>query len=168
LESDTNFREQLEARIGRFEAQRKRINAELIDLNHALNSLEKRLEAAAEMYRLEFGADPPSLPAGSEIRAKPRSVRSTGESWNAAIEAVLSQAGGPLHINEIWRGVQERGFQTTAKDPLRAIASVLVRHPNAVRTQPNTYALANGDQPQQSLVSVAGDEPDDQPPGGDR
>jgi hypothetical protein len=163
LDSDTDFRSQLEARIGRYAAQRERLNTQLIDLNHALNSLEKRLNAAVEMYRLEFDADPPSLPAGREAPPRRRSVRSQGETWITAIEAVLTEAGQPLHINEIWRRVQERGFQTAAKDPLRAIASVLVRHPAAARTQPNTYALTNGDQPQQSFVTVAGEEPGDQP-----
>jgi hypothetical protein len=154
----------LETRIARYAAQRDHLNRELIELNHALNSLEKRLDAAAEMYRLEFGEDPPAVPPIAE-RPKRRRVRSQGESWNGAIEAVLRDAGEPLHINEIWRRVQERGFTTTAKDPLRAIASVLVRHPNAIRTHPNTYALTNGDQPQQSLVTV-GQEPD-QPQGGE-
>jgi HB1/ASXL restriction endonuclease-like protein with HTH domain len=111
-----------------------------------------------EMYRLEFNADPPSLPGGAEAPPKRRASRLNGESWNAAIEAVLTEAAQPLHINEIWRRVQERDFQTTAKDPLRAIASVLVRHPVAVRTQPNTYALDNGDQKQQAIPTVAGEE----------
>lgn len=168
MDDQADFRAQLENRIARYATQRERLNTELIDLNHALNSLEKRLEAAVEMYRLEFETDPPSLPEGSEPQPKRRESRPAGESWNAAIEAVLAEAAQPLHINEIWHRVQQRGFQTTAKDPLRAIASILVRHPVAFRTQPNTYALRNGDLPQQSLVAVAGKAPSDRPPGGER
>lgn len=151
LENDTDFRAQLETRIDRYASQRDRLNTDLIDLNHALNSLEKRLEAAVEMYRLEFGEDPPSLPSPSTRQQKRSVARPQGQSWNNSVEEVLADAGEPLHINEIWRRLQQRGFQTTAKDPLRAIVSVLVRHPETVRTQPNTYALANGNQPQQSL-----------------
>jgi hypothetical protein len=153
LESDTDFRAQLEARINRYASQRDRLNTDLIDLNHTLNSLEKRLEAALEMYRLEFGEDPPSMPSPSRRPQRRPVVRPEGQSWNNSVEEVLADAGEPLHISEIWRRLQERGFQTTAKDPLRAIASVLVRHPDTVRTQPNTYGLANGTQPQQSLPS---------------
>lgn len=151
LENDTDFRAQLEARINRYASQRDRLNTDLIELNHTLNSLEKRLEAAVEMYRLEFGEDPPSMPNPSTRPQRRPVTRPEGQSWNNSVEEVLADAGEPLHINEIWRRLQQRGFQTTAKDPLRAIASVLVRHPEAVRTQPNTYGLANGDQPQQSL-----------------
>jgi hypothetical protein len=152
LENDTDFRAQLEARINRYASQRDQLNSDLIDLNHALNSLEKRLDAAVEMFRLEFDEDPPSLPAPT-TRPQRRGpiAKPDGQSWNGTVEAVLADAGEPLHINEIWRRMQQRGFQTTAKDPLRAIASVLVRHPEAIRTQPNTYGLANGDRPQQSL-----------------
>ncbi len=157
MQDDGDFRSQLETRIDRYATQRDRLNTQLIELNHALNSLEKRLEAAIEMYRLEFDADPPSGVATQT--PKRRATSRGGESWNSAIEAVLTEAREPLHINEIWRRVQERGFQTEAKDPLRAIASVLVRHPAATRTEPSTYALENGSskQAQQSLVTVAGE-----------
>jgi hypothetical protein len=166
LDQDHDFREQLESRIRRFAEQRERIRTELVDLNHAMNSLEKRLEAAVEMYRVEFGVDPPVGVA--EAKRVPRVVRAAGgvraggESWNSAIEAVLQDAGEPLHITEIWRRVQQRDFHTTAKDPLRAIASVLVRHPDAVRTAPNTFTIAPEDGPrsaQQTLETVAGNVP---------
>jgi hypothetical protein len=157
VDDQSEFRAQLETRIRRFAAQRDELRKQLMEFNHALNSVEKRLETAVEMYRLEFEADPP-VDAGT--REKPQRVRTLGaESWNEAVAAVLRDASEPLHIKDIWKRVQERGFTTTAKDPLRAIASVLVRHPDAVRTAPNTYALLgeNGSVPsgaQQALVAV--------------
>jgi hypothetical protein len=161
VEEDADFKAQLEDRISRFMAQRDQLRRQLVEFNHALNGLEKRLEAAVDMYRLEFETYPPGLNEDT-VPATPNR-RGAGESWNDAIEAVLTEAGVPLHISDIWTRVQARGFTTTAKDPLRAIASVLVRHPQAFRTDPNTYALAgaNGHAPmsaQQLLVPAADDD----------
>jgi hypothetical protein len=162
METDSDFRAQLEARIDRFLAQRDELRKQLVEFNHALNAVEKRLETAVEMYRLEFEADPPQVESTGQQLTAPR-VGRPGESWNTAIEAVLTEAGAPLHITEIWNRVQKRGFTTTAKDPLRAIASVLVRHPQAKRTDPNTYALPgkNGSVPrlQQTLVTIGDNAP---------
>jgi hypothetical protein len=140
LEPDSDFRGQLEARIRRFAKQRDDLRNQLVELNHALNAIEKRLETAVEMYQLEFDADPPGESAIKQS-SSPR-LRTSGGSWNETVEAVLADAETPLHIRDIWSRVQQRGFTSSAKDPLRAIAAVLVRHPNAVRTGPNTYALA--------------------------
>lgn len=171
MDGDTDFKAQLESRIRRFAAQRDELRNQLVEFNHTLNDIEKRLETAAEMYRLEFKADPPVVGAG-QAGAR-RTLREGGESWNEAVEAVLTEASEPLHITEIWDRVQQRGFTTTAKDPLRAIASILVRHPGAHRTSPNTYTLApsNGaaliSGVQQSLVSVPSTETGATSPGGE-
>lgn len=171
LEDDVDFRTQLDERIARIVAQRNNVRDRLVELNHALNDLEKRLNTAVEMYRLEFGKAPHAVAdEPREPRPRARRPRTSGESWNSAVQAVLADAAEPLHITEIWRRVQQRGFTTTAKDPMRAIASVLVRHPGTVRTRPNTYSLmTNGGAPsgrQQSLVPTTGNQPDDSP-GGD-
>lgn len=142
VEPEADFKQQLESRIEKFARQRDELREQVVELTHALGAIEKRLETATEMYRLEFGVDPTVVHEQQPRAARPKK---TGESWNEAIEGVLTEAESPLHITEIWRRVQGRGFTTSAKDPLRAIAAVLVRHPNAVRRGPNTYALAGTD-----------------------
>lgn len=154
--ADDEFRVQLEARISRYVSQRDDLQAKLVELNHALNTLDKRLDAAIDMYRLEFDTEPdavkevrPASLAGGGVR---RRHRDDGTSWNQVVAQVLDEAGSPLHLNEIWRRVQETGFETGSKDPLRSLASVLVRHPDVHRTGRNTYALKSASaQPQESL-----------------
>jgi hypothetical protein len=157
VDTDGTFKGQLEVRIRRYAIQRDDLQAKLVELNHALNSLEKRLEAAIEMYRLEFGTDPE---AAKEVRAAPlggrRRQRSDGSSWNQIVAQVLADAGTPLHVNDIWRRIEESGFETGSKDPLRSLASVLVRHPDVHRTGRNIYALKTvGAQSQESLDGLA-------------
>lgn len=164
MEAEDEFRAQLEARISRYASQRDDLQAKLVELNHALNSLDKRLDTAIEMYRLEFSVDPE---AAKEVRPIPvellagrrRRNRSDGSSWNGVVSQVLEDAGSPLHLKDIWRRIQETGFETGSKDPLRSLASVLVRHPDVHRTGRNTYALKSvSAQSQESLDDLASDE----------
>jgi hypothetical protein len=161
VEDQDDFRAQLEIRIGRYASRRDDLQARLVELNHTLNSLDKRLEAAIEMYRLEFGVEPPGA---ADIRSTPRervvSRRSgqDGTSWNAVVAQVLAEAGSSLHLNDIWARIQLTGFETGSKDPLRSLASVLVRHPDVHRTGRNTYGLraigAQQQEPLDGLVSI--------------
>ena len=143
--ADDDFRAQLEARIIRYASQRDDLQAKLVELNHALNSLDKRLETAIEMYRLEFGTEPEAAkdvrPAAVGLTTGRRRHRGDGSSWNQIVSQVLVDAGSPLHLNEIWRRIADTGFETGSKDPLRSLASVLVRHPDVYRAGRNTYAL---------------------------
>ena len=140
--SKDDFRSQLEERIRRYAAQRDSTQAQLVELNHSLNATEKRLDAAVEMFRLEFGEEPASLP---------RTAQMEGPTWNDAVVSELGKAGAPLHLNDLWSRLQQAGFETEAKDPRRALASVLVRHPDVHRTGPNTYGLRTQHGPQESI-----------------
>ena len=143
--SKDDFRSQLEERIRRYAAQRDSTQAQLVELNHSLNATEKRLDAAVEMFRLEFGEEPASLPQGmapsSTKSTRRRTAQMEGPTWNDAVVSELGKAGAPLHLNDLWSRLQQAGFETEAKDPRRALASVLVRHPDVHRTGPNTYGL---------------------------
>jgi len=153
-----NFRTQLDDRIRRYARLRDEIQAQLLELNHSLNTTEKRLQAAVEMFRLEYGEDPTSVPGlpSRDVEATRRQQRSSdGPSWNEAVIDALTAAGQPLHLNELWRRLAASGFETEAKDPLRALASVLVRHPEVHRTGPNTYGLQSLPGPQESLEGLA-------------
>jgi hypothetical protein len=153
-----NFRGQLEDRIRRYARIRDEIQAQLLELNHSLNTTEKRLHAAVEMFRLEYGQDPasvPGLPAPETVAPRKKQRQNDGSSWNDAVIKALTAAGQPLHLNDLWRKIAASGFETEAKDPLRALASVLVRHPDVHRTGPNTYGLESLPGPQESLEGLA-------------
>lgn len=165
---DQDFRQQLLDRIRRYSEQRDRVQEKLQELHHTLLTTQKRLEMASEMFRLEFNEEPPgALPqkdGTKELREElteqlasldalrgetvtatrrlTRRMRSGGQSWNEAVLEVLQQAGQPLHVKELWARLQASGFESESQDPLRSVASVLVRHPDAVRTGRNTYGLA--------------------------
>ena len=118
--------------------------------------IRQRLEAAESMYRVEFGELPPmavvveppprSTPTQSRSRRDlPRSGVDgplTGLSWQDAISQVLTDAGTPLHVREIWRRLDAGGFRSDARDPLRSIVAVVLRTAGIVRAAPNTYGLA--------------------------
>jgi hypothetical protein len=166
-----DFKSQLEERIRRYAAQRDSTQAQLLELNHSLNSTEKRLEAAVQMFRLEFGEEPTSLPEG--LTAAPRrstrrrTAQTEGPTWKDAVVAELTRAGAPLHINDLWSRLREAGFETEAKDPIRALASVLVRHPEVHRTGPNTYGLRSQHGPQASIDDLASESASSSPQQGE-
>lgn len=156
MSTEDDFRSQLEERITRFVAQRDQVQGQLVELNQSLNSLDKRLEHAVEMYKLEFGAEPPIATEATRPRSRaPRRTRTEGPSWNESVATVLRDADEPLHVNELLRRLIEGGFHTEAKDPIRALASVLVRHPDVHRTEPNTYAI-DGTEAKRSQQSLEG------------
>lgn len=116
----------------------------LTELNQDLVDLDRRLEAAEELYRREFGAVPPgSEPRRGRRRDSSRTVPSPRgrQSWRDAIIAVLTTSNRPMHVKEIWQALLDAGFQTDSQDPLRSIVSIAVRDPGIHRTAPNTYSL---------------------------
>jgi hypothetical protein len=145
------FRDLLARRIQAYVEQLERVQKQLLELHDTLNTTQQRLDTAREMYRLEFNEEPPGARTSvtatvgvpvSDGRVTRRRRRTGGTPWNETVVGVLRKAREPLHLNEIWARMQADGFQTEAKDPLRSLASVLVRHEGIVRTGRNTYGLA--------------------------
>src|SRR5215213_1234923 len=97
---DDDFRGQLERRIVALRASRAVVQDQLRDLHHELNSLDRRIDAAEELYRREYGIDPPDMTSAVERRRATRIRRQEkGQpSWREAIIGVLRQAGEPLHV----------------------------------------------------------------------
>lgn len=150
---DQAFRSQLGQRILNYKDLRDRIREKLLELNYDLTSIEQRLEAAEELFRREFGLEPPG---GERARRRAKtSGRSNGAgpSWGDAIMAVLRAKNRPMHVKEIWEALLASGFQTESRDPLRSVVSISVRHPEIERVGPNTYRLKGleGPEPQLSL-----------------
>lgn len=117
----------------------------------------ERIEAAARLYELEYGERPRQLEAlhGEDLRGRPepspRGAARVGTNWAHEIAHVLAEVGQPLHVQEIWQELQERGFRTNSSDPLRAIVATASRRNDLlVRAAPNTYAL-----PQRETATAA-------------
>lgn len=148
---DQGFRQQLSERIRRYAEQLERVQRQLLEMNHTLLTTQQRLDAACEMYRVEFNEEPPfsaerksleTLPIGVEpVLRTSRRVKSGGPSWKEAVASVLREAGEPLHVSEIWRRMDAAGFETESKDPQRSLVAILVRQAEVVRTGRNTYGL---------------------------
>jgi hypothetical protein len=125
------------------------VEEQLRDLHHELNSVDRRIEAAEELYRREFDSEPPeSTTAVLHARRATRIRRAEAgqPSWRDAVIGVLSQADRPLHAREIWQRLQQSGFQTDAVDPLRSVVSIALRTEDQIqRVAPNTFALNGAD-----------------------
>jgi HB1, ASXL, restriction endonuclease HTH domain len=141
---DDDFRISLERRLATLRGNRSLHEEQLRDLHHELNSVERRIEAAEELYRREFDAEPPDSTVRVHTRRSTRIRRAEAgqPSWRDAVIGVLREADRPLHAREILQRLQESGFQTDAADPLRSVVSVAIRMQDEVhRTGPNTFAL---------------------------
>ena len=138
-----------------YRSQRERIRTKLVELNHDLNDVERRLEAAEELYRREYGLTPPGYEASRATNRGTAAQRTPDgqQSWRDAIVSVLTSSGRPLHIKEIWQALVDSGFETNSRDPLRSIVAIAVRDDRIERVAPNTYALsgARGSKPQMSF-----------------
>jgi hypothetical protein len=168
--SDDEFRVQLERRIGSLRQQRELVQQELRERHSELNSIDRRIVIAEELYRQEYG-DVPPLADGAPMHVR-RSIRirraAAGQpGWRDALIATLEDAGTPLHAKEIWRRMSESGFVSDAADPVRSVVAVAIRTPESIhRAGPNVFALngpASGETPQQGLpIDVAADAADEE------
>ena len=149
---EDEFRIPLERRIATLRGLRDRLQEQLSELHHELNSVDRRIETAEEMYRREFGEEPPDTAAPAHRRRASRIRRSETDQppWREAVLNVLKREGRPLHAKEIWQRLQESGFQTAAADPLRSVVAIAIRSEGQIRrVGPNTFALNGVDQEQE-------------------
>lgn len=151
---DDVFRTQLERRIATLRGHRGLVEEQLRDGHHELNSVDRRIDAAEELYRREFGAEPPNTTANVLPRRATRIRRSeSGQlSWRDAVIQVLQKEAAPLHARDIWGRMKESGFQTDADDPLRSVVATAIRTPDRIhRVGPNTFALNGSDHDRRQL-----------------
>lgn len=172
MASDDPFAAALLSRIRANREALRRLEDRLGAIERERDLARSRIDAAEAMYKAEFG-DLPKLQAGvvvppetgSTTKTQSRSRRDlprsevegplTGSSWHEAIRSVLTEAGEPLHVREIWQQLDSRGFRTDARDPLRSIVAVCLRMPGVVRAGPNTYTVAGGSKTAQVPVDPA-------------
>jgi hypothetical protein len=150
VDSDEEFKAQLERRILSYSLQEERVRAQLRELQDELEAVRRRRGSAEELFRAEFGSVPAHLDGQRTDRDDDHRdvppLRATGPltgvPWSDAIVQVLTEEGGPLHVREIWKRLAANGFRSGAKDPVRSVVAIAVRNQGTiVKVRPNTYAL---------------------------
>ena len=141
-----DFRELLRHRILRHAALEEQLTEKIAELSAERDLIRGRRDREEELFSAEFGALP-SLDDERLVdveRFVPRVVGPyTGLSWTEAMVGVLETANRPLHVREIWGHLQEGGFETDARDPVRSVVSIAVRGSRFFKVGPNTYALGH-------------------------
>lgn len=159
------FRDALLRRIDNYRAAESAAWERLRALQAEVDRLRHRREAAETLYEAEYGERVRATetlaeaeleeqrefaaPATQSRRSNAKPIpghdgRFTGMHWEEAIEYILREEGGPLHVNEIWRRLRDGGFQTASMDPVRSVVAIAVRSPRLSKAAPNTYALVEG------------------------
>ena len=96
------------------------------------------------------GAEPrrPATPLRAE--AEPQSDRFLDRTIPQAAAVLLREAGGPLHVNEIYNRLVEGNFQFTGQHPTISIAVSLNRNRRFRKVAPGTFDLIIRDASQAS------------------
>ena len=71
-----------------------------------------------------------------------------------ATTMILREAGGPLHVNEIYNILMEGGFSFTGHNPTISIAVSLNRNSRFRKVAPGTFDLVIRDAAKASLVVI--------------
>jgi len=154
-ESD-DFRDQLIRRIDAYRQSEDRVRQRYEELRTELETMAARRTAAESLFTAEFGDLPDPAEVGPRSLTESDAAKTlegplTGMSWIAAITTILEKHG-PLHVKDIWQLLQDGGFRTEARDPLRSIVAVAIREPRIVRVGANRYAIGRTDVKEGRLV----------------
>ena len=120
--------DELKQAIASREEELERVQEELADLRD-------QEQACATLLRKQFG---------EKIALRDL----VGVSLREAAAAALADASvGPdgLHVQELTRRMEQRGWQSDAKKPVGSVASCLPRYAEFEKTTPNTYRLRSGE-----------------------
>jgi hypothetical protein len=145
MAEDHAFRALLAQRITAYKDELMQLDARIAELEAERTSLASRRESAETLYAAEFGQPfvpgPESEQFAMVAHAQLAPGPYTGLSWAEAIAHVLTEAGEPLHVKDIWEKLRDGGFRTSSRDPLRSVVSILVRGSDFMKVGPNRYAL---------------------------
>ena len=132
----------LATRIQSYREHEARLRARIEGLAAEAESVAQRRQAAEELYRSEFGELAAEAPEPFERVVDVGPL--TGMSWAEAMTRVLQEAGGPLHVKDIWQRLQAGGFRTDSRDPIRSLVSIAVRNAGTFpKSGANRYGLAS-------------------------
>jgi hypothetical protein len=141
---DREFKQMLTTRIQSYRDEEARLQIRIDELKAQRESVAKRRASAEELYEVEFGEQLSEAGPEAALFERPELEVGplTGLSWVEAMTRVLEEAGEPLHVTEIWERLEEGGFRTDARDPVRSIVAIAVRGTRSFRKAgPNRYGL---------------------------
>ncbi len=159
----------LEQRISVYERKRKDLQKKREQLDEEIASVERYLELAKTLYRVE--ADKSKLaslsmqiasekgnvsPSDVAVAAKSREIllgrsKYVGRSVPDAVYMVLQEIGRPLHAKDLYQLLKEGGMAIRGKTPVTSIATSLKRDPRFRKVGPNTFEV-NQDKPLTKVV----------------
>jgi hypothetical protein len=152
----------LEQRISVYERKRKDLQKKREQLGEEIATVEKYLELAKTLYRLE--ADKAKLANLSsqiashekgnvsasdiDVAAKSREIllgrsKYVGRSVPDAVYMVLQEVGRPLHAKDLYQRLKEGGMPIRGKTPVTSIATSLKRDSRFRKVGPNTFEVSH-------------------------
>lgn len=152
----------LEQRISVYERKRKELQKKREQLDEEISSVEKYLELAKTLYRME--ADKAKLASLSiqieshekgnvsasdiDVATKSREIllgrsKYVGRNVPDAVYMVLQEVGRPLHAKDLYQRLKEGGMPIRGKTPVTSIATSLKRDSRFRKVGPNTFEVSH-------------------------
>lgn len=148
----------LEQRITAYETKLKDFKKKRERLNEEIATIEKYLELAKTLYRVEADkaklaslssqiisdeTGAPPLPV-TDVTDQSREIllgrsKYVGMSVPDAALMILQETRAPMHAKEVCRRLIEGGMQIRGKTPVTSIATSLKRDPRFKKVAPNTF-----------------------------
>jgi len=148
----------LEQRINAYETKLKDLKKKRERLNEEIATIEKYLELAKTLYRVE--ADKAKLASLSsqiltdetgnppvpetDVTDQSREIllgrsKYVGMSVSDAAYKILRDANRPMHAKELYQHLLEGGMQIRGKTPVTSVSTSLKRDPRFRKVAPNTF-----------------------------
>lgn len=164
-------RTRLAARLAELETEAEIVRAELIEMDNLaaqteaaivrlLSSVmsgppaqtgapslgELEIEMQRRIARAELSGHPPVPPPRQNVPALRTDIAAVSDRYfdrtiPQATTMILREAGGPLHVNEIYNRLMEGGFTFTGNNPTISIAVSLNRNSRFRKVAPGTFDL---------------------------
>jgi len=148
----------LEQRISAYETKLKDLKKKRERLNEEVATIEKYLELAKTLYRVEADKaklaslssqiitdEKGSLPSPvADVTDQSREIllgrsKYVGMSMPDAAHMILREAHRPMHAKELCQRLMEGGMQIRGKTPITSVATSLKRDPRFKKVAPNTF-----------------------------
>ena len=150
----------LEQRISAYESKLKDLRKKRERLNEEITTIEKYIELAKTLYRVE--ADKAKLaslssqiitdekgalpPPHTDVTDQSREIllgrsKYVGMSVPDAVHMILKETHQPMHAKELCQCLIEGGMQIRGKTPVTSVATSLKRDRRFRKVAPNTFAI---------------------------
>jgi len=114
------------------------IRTKIDKLESQINRLQKQLQEV-----LGGAAVKPTVAVRRKVKAQQKvgHVKGKRGSLKKLVAKVLENAGKPLRITEIYKGLKKIGYKTVSKNPMRQLSTRLYSDKSLTRPSPGTFAL---------------------------